>query len=160
MFVCSQKYFEETRWPGGIDAGGRNVTAAYLRRFDFTAAKVALVASVPKRAAATDEWGARRVAKLLRAERFAPPPPSSTSSSSFYSSASSTASHLVFQFSSLSSTGKESAGKRAGWYLEELTAHLSPAVTPAGAALPAPSVSIVWPTAEEARGVATHFSRF
>ena len=64
-------YVTKTGWPGGLLADGTRCGPDALRRYDFSAARVALVASVPGSHDGV-RYGTRRIRALLQRERFDP----------------------------------------------------------------------------------------
>jgi tyrosyl-DNA phosphodiesterase-1 len=124
------RYLESYRWPGSTIAG-RHISFDALRAYDFSGARVALVASVPGRhsGAARDAFGHLRLRKLLSDQRF---------DARFVGAA------VACQFSS--------AAEVTAGFLSSMQASLSAGSTDAQLPLgPAASFALVWPTMEEVR---------
>ena len=120
-------YLVATRWPGGPLRDGRRCDAQSLRAYDFAAARVALVASVPGSHDGA-RYGHRRVRALLQREAF---------------DASAVASPLVFQYTS--------NGTVRAPLLHEFRQAFSAGRTAAGAPLGLGELKLVWPTVQEVR---------
>jgi tyrosyl-DNA phosphodiesterase-1 len=122
-------YLEATGWRGGAVPGCGHVSAAAVRRYDCSAARVALVASVPgtHKGASLPRWGHTRVRALLAAETF---------DAAFRNAP------LAYQFSSQGSVTDNWQNK----FRESLSAGRC-AAGPLGIG----QERIVWPTAEEMR---------
>jgi tyrosyl-DNA phosphodiesterase-1 len=125
-------YLAATGWPGGAVPGCGVVTPAFLRRFDFSGARAALVGSVPGAhgGAALAAWGHRRLRALLAAHTF---------------DAAFVGAPLVYQFSSQGSVRAETGWQAA--FRESLSAGASASGGPLGVG----QERIVWPTEEEVR---------
>jgi tyrosyl-DNA phosphodiesterase-1 len=124
------RYLESYRWPGSA-IEGRHISFDALRAYDFSGARVALVASVPGRhsGVARDAFGHLRLRKLLSEQRFA---------ARFAGAA------VACQFSS--------AAEVTAGFLSSMQASLSAGSTDGQLPLgQAASFALVWPTQEEVR---------
>jgi len=120
-------YLHATKWPGGRLVDGSAAGPESLRAYDFSTARVALVASVPGTHAG-NAFGHRRVKALLEREvfpaRFAGAP-------------------MVWQFTS--------NGTVRAALIDEFALSFRAGRTTAGTLLGSGEVKIVWPTMEEVR---------
>lgn len=120
-------YLKATGWPGGKLRDDSHCNADSLRAYDFSAARVALVASVPG-SHVGNKYGTRRVRWLLEQEAF--------DSSAVHAP-------LVWQFTS--------NGKVRAPLIDEFSRAFCAGRTAAGVALGHGDVQIVWPTEQEVR---------
>lgn len=120
-------YMKATGWPGGKLSDDSHCNADSLRAYDYTAARVALVASVPG-SHLCNRYGTRRVRWLLEREAF---------------DEGAVRAPLVWQFSS--------NGTVKGELLDEFRGAFCAGRTAAGAPLNRGDVQIVWPTEQEVR---------
>lgn len=131
------RYLARTQWPGGALPDGTRVDVVSLTDFDFSAAKAALVASVPgSHSGAELSWfGHLRVRALLKAERF---------------DAALVGSDLVFQPAAIAGVNRPFIAQ----LLESFGAGADAAGTPLGVPpldeiAGRPRAHVIWPTNDE-----------
>jgi tyrosyl-DNA phosphodiesterase-1 len=120
-------YMKATRWPGGALADGSRCGADSLRAYDYSGARVALVASVPG-SHGDERYGQRRVRALLQRETF---------------DARAVGAPMVWQYTSNGAVRDD--------MIMQLRRAFSAGRTAAGAPLGLGSVKVVWPTEQEVR---------
>ena len=120
-------YVTKTGWPGGVRADGTRCGPNALRQYDYSAAHVALVASVPGSHDGT-RYGTRRMRALLERERFDPRGVGAPMVWQFTSNGT-VRTNLLDEFRDAFCAGRTSEGKPLG----------------------RGQVRLVWPTVEEVR---------